>query len=207
MLEEVIRGVSMKLNPKLFKQISGKLIETQQFDHTRVEFYSLNESHLYDRYATRGRFVVWTSDGEIYKVLVEEGYFDLMTPFYQKAVNQIWIDFLESVGRTNKRINRMFLIPMMLLYSIAAVVSSIYFPERLMEFLLAMIVVVFVGNFIQNKVVRNQITKANVETQKKIKDFLGEKTFDEMIIQQQTYYNNFFKTDESSEKEDRISEK
>ncbi|MGB0175255.1 MAG: hypothetical protein ACPF9F_02990, partial [Acholeplasmataceae bacterium] len=88
----------MKLNPKLFKQISSELIETQTFENTSVEFYSLNKSHLYDRYATRGRFVVWTSDGKIYRVLVEEGYFDLMKTFYQKPVNQIWIDFLEYVG-------------------------------------------------------------------------------------------------------------
>ncbi|MGB0417739.1 MAG: hypothetical protein ACPGCR_03090 [Acholeplasmataceae bacterium] len=192
----------MKLNPKLFKQISSELIETQTFENTSVEFYSLNKSHLYDRYATRGRFVVWTSDGKIYRVLVEEGYFDLMKTFYQKPVNQIWIDFLEYVGRSNRRINQMFLIPMMLLYVIAAVISSIYFPNQLMEFLIAMIVVVFIGNFIQNKVVRNHITKANIDTQQKIKDYLGEETFNEIITKQQAYYNKFFNEKEKVSQEE-----
>lgn len=196
----------MKLNPKLFKQINGKRLDTQTFDQTTVEFYSLNESHLYDRYAKRGRFVLWTSDGRTYKVLVEEGYLDLMKPFYEKSVNALWIQFLEDVGRTNKRINRMFLIPMMVLYTLAAIISSIYFPEQLLEFLLAMIVIVFVGNFFQNRIVRNSITKSNVETQEKIKSLLGENTFDELINKQQAYYNKFFNVEDKEDKQEEKDE-
>lgn len=192
----------MKLNPKIFKQIDGESLEVQTFENTKIEFYALNQSPLYEKYVKQGRFVVWTSDGASYKVLIEEGYFDTMREFYQKEVNAIWIDFLDRVGKASKRTNKLFIIPMMIIYVIAAVISSIYFPDQIQTFLIAMIVVVFGVNFFQNKTVRNQIRTLNMETQQKIQQFLGVDTFNEIITKQQKHYNDFFNIIQKNEDEE-----
>lgn len=189
----------MKLNPKIFRQIDGEALEIQNFEDTSIEFHALNNSPFHDRYLKQGRFVVWTSDGSTYKVLIEESYFDLMNEFYQKEVNAIWIDFLDRVGKSSKRTNRYFIIPMMILYVVAAIISSVYFPEHIQTFLIAMIVVVFGVNFVQNKVVRNQIRNLNMETQQNIQDFLGAEKFNEIIVKQQKHYNDFFNLNQDKE--------
>ena len=192
----------MKLNPKIFKQIDGESLEVQTFENTTIEFYSLNQNPLFDKYSKQGRFVIWTSDGVTYKVLIEEGYFNTMKDFYQKEVNAIWIDFLDRVGKSSKRTNKLFIIPMMIVYVIAAVISSIYFPEQIQTFLIAMIVVVFGVNYFQNRVVRNQIRNLNMETQQKIQEFLGVDTFNEIITKQQKHYNDFFNVNQNDEEEE-----
>jgi hypothetical protein len=192
----------MKLNPKIFKQIDGETLEGQTFENTKIEFYALNQSPLYDKYIKQGRFVIWTSDGASYKVLIEEGYFDMMKEFYQKEVNAIWIEFLDRVGKASKRTNKLFIIPMMIIYVIAAVISSIYFPEQIQTFLISMIIVVFGVNFFQNKTVRNQIRTLNMETQQNIQQFLGVDKFNEIINKQQKHYNDFFNVNQKNEDED-----
>jgi len=192
----------MKLNPKIFKQIDGETLEVQTFENTKIEFYALNQSPLYDKYVKQGRFVIWTSDGASYKVLIEEGYFDMMNEFYQKEVNAIWIEFLDRVGKASKKTNKLFIIPMMIIYVIAAVISSIYFPEQIQTFLISMIIVVFGVNFFQNKTVRNQIRILNMETQQNIQQFLGVDKFNEIINKQQKHYNDFFNVNQKNEDED-----
>ena len=59
----------MKLNPKIFKQLTAEPFETQIVDGKKVEFHYMNDTPFLFQYASRGRFAVWTSDGKDYNIL------------------------------------------------------------------------------------------------------------------------------------------
>ena len=200
MLEKVIdKGEHMKLNPRVFKKIATQPFETQQLGSRTVEFHSMNDSLFFETYGKRGRFAVWTADQNTYKVLIETNYYDAMKDFYQENINTIWIDFLERVTQKNKRINLMFIIPLMVTYLLAAIISSLYFPNDVFTVLLGILVVVFISNMFQNRLIRKSVQDENVATQNLIRETMGEKKFNKLVEAQERHYRAFFQVPEADE--------
>jgi len=200
MLEKVIdKGEHMKLNPRVFKKITTQPFETQQLGSRTVEFHSMNDSLFFETYGKRGRFAVWTADQNTYKVLIETSYYDAMKDFYQENINTIWIDFLERVTQKNKRINLMFIIPLMVTYLLAAIISSLYFPNDVFTVLLGILVVVFISNMFQNRLIRKSVQDENVATQNLIRETMGEKKFNKLVEAQERHYRTFFQVPEADE--------
>ena len=200
MLEKVInKGEHMKLNPRVFKKIATQPFETQQLGSRTVEFHSMNDSLFFETYGKRGRFAVWTADQNTYRVLIETSYYEAMKDFYQENINTIWIDFLERVTQKNKRINLMFIIPLMVTYLLAAIISSLYFPNDVFTVLLGILVVVFISNMFQNRLIRKSVQDENVATQNLIRETMGEKKFNKLVEAQERHYITFFQVPEADE--------
>lgn len=189
----------MKLNPRVFKKIATQPFETQQLGSRTVEFHSMNDSLFFETYGKRGRFAVWTADQNTYRVLIETSYYEAMKDFYQENINTIWIDFLERVTQKNKRINLMFIIPLMVTYLLAAIISSLYFPNDVFTVLLGILVVVFISNMFQNRLIRKSVQDENVATQNLIRETMGEKKFNKLVEAQERHYRTFFQVPEADE--------
>ena len=102
----------MKMNYKMFKNINLEPVDVQEFENNKVEIYNLEETPYFTQYAMRGRFSVWTGDGQgNYKVLIEKGYREESGRFYNKEVNQIWVNFFDQVDKANKKGFRLVMLP------------------------------------------------------------------------------------------------
>ena len=187
----------MKLNPRVFRKIITQPFETQQLGSRTVEFHAMNESLFLETYGKRGRFAVWTADKNVYRVLIETSYFDAMRDFYQENINTIWIDFLERVTQKNKRINLMFIIPLMLTYVLAAIVSTLFFPDDVFTVLLGILVVVFISNMFQNRLIRKSVQDENIATQNMIRETMGEYKFNRLVEAQERHYKAYFQVPEN----------
>ena len=187
----------MKLNPRVFRKIITQPFETQQLGSRTVEFHSMNESLLLETYGKRGRFAVWTAEKNVYRVLIETSYYDAMKDFYQENINTIWIDFLERVTQKNKKINLMFIIPLMVTYLLAAIISSLYFPNEVFTVLLGILVVVFISNMFQNRLIRKSVADENIATQNLIRETMGEYKFNRLVEAQERHYKTYFHVPEN----------
>ncbi len=61
----------MKLNSKVYKQLTNEPFEKHEINGKTVEFHYMDDTPFLTQFASRGRFAVWTSDGNDYKVLIE----------------------------------------------------------------------------------------------------------------------------------------
>ena len=188
----------MKLNPRVFRKITTQPFETQTLGSRTVEFHAMNYSLFFDTYGKRGRFAVWTAEQNTYRVLIETSYYEAMKDFYQENINTIWIDFLERVTQKNKRINLMFIIPLMVTYLLAAIISSLYFPNDVFTVLLGILVVVFISNMFQNRVIRKSVQDENIATQNLIRQTMGESKFNKLVEAQESHYKAFFQVPEDT---------
>lgn len=192
----------MKLNPKIFKNLTGEPFDTQEIEGKKVEFYYMDDTPYLFQYASRGRFAVWTSDGVSYKVLIEKTYYEALSAFYQYDVNKIWLGFLDNVSGISKKVNMWFMIPTFGVYAIAAVVALTFFQAYTMQILLGMIVAVVISNIFQGRIVNNKVRAENMATQNKIRDFLGNDQFDDLVKAQEEHYQAYFKFNEEPKAEE-----
>ena len=188
--------ITMKLNPKIYKQLTAEPFETQDVDGKIIEFHYMNDTPFLFQYASKGRFAVWTSDGQNYKVLIEKTYHEALRDFYQFDVNKIWLNFLERVGGISSKINRLFIIPTMLVYIIVASLAYFYFPELTLQILLGMIVLVVISNIFQSRLVNKKVKAENISAQDQIRALIGNDKFDELVKAQEEHYQEYFKFEE-----------
>lgn len=186
----------MKLNAKIFKQLTNEPIEKQVIDGKTVEFHYMDETPYLTQYAGRGRFAVWTSDGVDYKVLIESTYYEALKPFYEYEVNVIWLGFLDKVSTISKKINNRFIIPTLALYAIGAILAIVFFEDQTLPILLGLIILVVISNIFQSKMVNNKVRNENIATQDKIRDYLGQEDFDQLVKAQEEHYQTYFKFEE-----------
>ena len=200
----------MKLNAKIYRQLTNEPFLVQNIDGKTVEFHYMNDTPYLIQFASRGRFAIWTSDGQNYRVLIEKTYFEALEPFYEFGVNQIWLNFLEGVSKQNRKINAMFIYPTLVLYVVIAVLATFLFEKYTMQILLGMLVLVVVSNMVQGRIVSKKVQEQNVKTQGLIRDYLGGDVFDGLVKAQEEHYNQYFKFEqevvEETQKDENIIE-
>lgn len=196
----------MKLNPKVFNQLTNEPFETQEVNGKTVEFHYMNDTPFLFQFASRGRFAVWTSDGNNYKVLIESTYHDVMKDFYAQEVNTIWLGFLNNVSAISRKINMWFVIPTLVLYVVIAGLATLLFPEMMLQILLFMIVLVVVSNMVQGRMVNRKVREENKNAQDRIREHLGAARFDELVAAQEQHYQDYFKFDENEQTEDQTND-
>ncbi|PKK96897.1 MAG: hypothetical protein CVV58_04005 [Tenericutes bacterium HGW-Tenericutes-3] len=196
----------MKLNPKVYKQLTGEPFEKQVVDGKNVEFHYMNDTPFLLQYASRGRFAVWTSDGKDYKVLIEKAYYEALQDFYQFGVNKIWLTFLEKVSSMSSKINRLFIIPTIILYVIVAGVAYAFFQDYTLQILLGLIVLVVISNIFQSRIVNNKVKLENKNSQDQIRALIGAEQFDELVKAQEEHYKNYFKFEDEPVEESPIED-
>lgn len=196
----------MKLNPKIYNKLTNEPFETQEVDGKVVEFHYMNDTPYLFQYAARGRFAVWTSNRKDYKVLIEKTYYEALGDFYQLEVNRIWLGFLENVGNISKKVNMWFIIPTLAIYVIAAGVASLFFAEFMLQILLGLIVLVVISNIFQSRIVNRKVKEENITAQNKIRAFIGDDAFDDLVTAQEKHYQAYFKFEQEENVEDTTSE-
>lgn len=196
----------MKLNPKIYKTISGEPFKTQEINGVKVEFFYMEETPFFSQYAGKGRFALWTSDGKDYRVLVEKTYYEALERFYDEPINAIWINFLHKIGKISNKMSLFFTVPMILIYIIIAAIATIYFQEQLLLTLLIMVIIVIGSNMFRATLVNRKAHAENRLAQEEIRNYLGEESFSEMVKKQEEHYKMYFKFDEEETNEETTDE-
>lgn len=188
----------MKIQYKMFKTLKNEPVETQIIDGKVVEIHYMNDTPFLASYAGRGRFAEWTSDGQTFKLIVEKGYYEAMKGFYEEDINKIWIDFLLEVGRKYRKVTSYFMMGATFVYLIIAVLGIFIIPEAFSTMLIASLGFLLVGNIIQARYLRKYIAGKNDESRKAIHEALGEERYNDLLEKQETYYQSYFKFEESN---------
>ncbi|TNF08658.1 MAG: hypothetical protein EP317_02670 [Bacillota bacterium] len=188
----------MKLNPKIYNQLTSEPFEVQEVNGKRVEFHYMDNTPYLFQFASRGRFAIWTSNGIDYKVLIESKYHEALRDFYTEEVNQIWLSFLNKVSGLSKKMNLMFLIPTVVLYIIVGFVATIYLPGDIWTVLFALIILVVFSNIIQSRLINKRVRLENTLAQDQIRQFMGNDKFNQLVDAQEQHYKDYFKFDEEA---------
>ena len=183
----------MKLNPKVYNQLKGTPFMSQNIDGVLVEFFYMDDTPYLYQYAGKGRFAIWTSNGINYRVLVEKTYYEAIEAFYEEPVNRIWVNFLDRIGKITKKINMLFIIPIIIFYLGIAVLATLFFQDYMLTILLVLIVMVVISNMIQGQIVNKRVRKENQAAQDEIRRYLGEEGFSDMVQKQEDHYKAYFK--------------
>lgn len=186
----------MKLNPKIYNQLKGTPFMSQNIDGVLVEFFYMDDTPYLYQYAGKGRFAIWTSNGLNYRVLIEKTYYEAIEGFYEEPINRIWVNFLDRIGKVTKKINMLFIIPIIIFYLGIAVLATLFFQDYMLPILLVLIVMVVISNMIQGQIVNKRVRKENQAAQEEIKQYLGEDGFNEMVMKQEEHYKAYFKFDD-----------
>lgn len=199
----------MKILPKLYASAQGEAFRVEDYRGSKLEFYYLDDQKDYGKYVSRGRFYVWTSDGTSYRLFVEKGYYNAVPDLFQNEVNDIWLDFTNSIYGAQKKMTNLYMwisLGIMALTLIGMYLAMTFFPEVGQTIFLVVMVILFIGLFVgsnfQQKKLRALLEKENQEASAKIRGVLGEARFQGILDNQEKYYQEFFKFDEEPVAED-----
>lgn len=187
----------MKLNVKVYKTLNNP-VEVQQIDGKEVEIHYMNDTPYLSRYAGRGNFVIWTSDGQGYKLLVERDYYNALKPLHSAETNALWLDFYEGVHKVRRNLFLKIMLPMLIL--ILGVMTLFALVPSLQKYqttvLIVALILMLVFNMFQSNLLKRKIDEIRVSTIDTIRDVLGLEHFNELVEKQNSFYENYFKFEE-----------
>ena len=189
----------MKINHKIYNSITSEPFDVQQLaDGVTVELHSLNQNeYLYNMYAPKAKFAVWSSEnGKKYRLLLEDTYYPRMRELYGKRVNQCMVDFWDKVEKVRGKLMRLVFLPvsvLVFLSFIALVLFGADLGEGLQMALMGVALILFiVVNVFVNRKIDSAINTHNSEAVEKIKNIIGHKRFEDLLNEQQAHYDEFF---------------
>lgn len=179
----------MKFNQKIFESLTRPADTIHESAEKKVEIYFMNETEE-GLYANAGKFALWSSDGTSYKVLIQKEYYDYnsISKFYVEEVNFLWADYFKRLGVINKKMFLTFLLPIIIAYIALVVLAFIFFRDHIIWVLVGLIVVVFILNFFQNKIMDKKFSEESTITQTEIKTILGDEIFSTIAKDQEDYH-------------------
>lgn len=185
----------MKLQQHVYKTLNEP-VEIQDLGDRKVEVHSMNKTAYLQKYASKGQFAVWTSDGKDYKLLIEDGYYEIMKDLYDKKINKVWIQFYEQADKVRKNLMYKIVIPMIALAMLVAVLFSQV--PALQEYqsmaLIVILAVILVANILQTNLMKKKIEQARTDSVSEIKRIRGKERFEEILDKQAKYYDSYFNT-------------
>lgn len=190
----------MKLQYGIFKQLNTPK-ETHQLEGKTIEIHSMNDTKFLSRFAGKGQFAVWTSDSKNYKLLIEDGYYQVMKDLYSKRVNQVWITFYEKADKVRFGLMYKMVFPMIAVSMVLAILfSTIEALKGYQNFaLIGILGVVLVTNMLQTTIMRKKVEEARTVAVKDIQMIIGEHKFNDLLEKQSKYYEDYFKFEEKVE--------
>ncbi len=197
----------MKLNVKIYQTLNNP-VEIQQLDGKEVEIHYMNDTPYLSRFAGRGNFAIWTSDGQGFKLLVERDYYNNLKDLHSPKINTLWINFYESVHTLRRNLFLKMMLPMlavvfvaMFLFATIGVLQPYQTPV-----LIAALVLMLVFNMFQSSLLRRKVDEYRTNTIDGIKNILGAEKFEELVKNQNKFYENYFKFEEPVEQVQEIEE-
>ncbi len=175
----------MKINKKLFDSLTREPNEVQIIDGKKLEIFFMTEDEK-AQFDAEGRYSMWTSDGKDFRFLVNEDFYNhgVIKEFYTQPVNTEWIRYVDTISKYQRKFLFTLMLPLMLVYIIVAVISIIYFQEYSLYVLIGMMVVVFIVNAIQTKVVRAKMEQENDNTQRAIQEHITPEVYEQVAKDQ-----------------------
>src|SRR5690554_2536409 len=192
----------MKMLPRDYAKAVGTPFRVEKYKDATLEMYYLNDRNDFHKFAQRGRFSVWTSDGVNYRLFVEKGYYEAVPDLYKNEVNDIWLDFTNSIYAAQRKMSRTYMTVSMIVLLVVLGVSMLlnqFIPEQANNIFLAAMVVLFIGLFVssnrQQKRLRTLVSEETKNATQLIKDTLGEASFQNILDAQEAYYQKYFNTE------------
>lgn len=192
--------------PRDYAKAVGTPFRVEKYKDATLEMYYLNDRNDFYKFAQRGRFSVWTSDGVNYRLFVEKGYYEAVPNLYKNEVNDIWLDFTNSIYGAQRKMSRKYMMVSMIVLLVvlgASMLLQTFWAEQANNIFLAAMVVLFIGLFVssngQQKRLRSLVQEENKKATELIKNELGEEAFQEILDNQEKYYQKYFNTEEEIE--------
>ncbi|VEU82989.1 hypothetical protein [Acholeplasma hippikon] len=190
----------MKILPREYAKAQGQPFRVEDYKGAKLEMYYLDDRSDYGKFAQRGRFSVWTSNGVDYRLFVDKGYYNAVEDLYKNEVNTIWLDFTNSIYGEHKKMSKFFMLIQLGLFVVAfaaLMFLPMAFPAAGDIIFLVVMVLMFVGimtsSQIQQKKLKALVAKENEKASTLIKQELGEEHFKEILAKQEKYYESYFK--------------
>ena len=194
----------MRINPKIYRAIdSAEPFETQEFDGRKIELYFMNGfDGIQEEFIGKGQFAVWTSDdGFNYRMLIEEGYYNVVGELYSQDINKIWVEFWDKTDAISKKFTRFFMIPMMII--VVAVVIICNFLGNIGSYIsIGVLIASFIAMLFINTRTKKAIMQENVNSRKMIVEKIGQEHFDKLLEAQKEYMDEYYDKLYPSEEED-----
>ena len=198
----------MRINPKIYRAIdSAEPFETQEFDGRKIELYFMNGfDGIQEEFIGKGQFAVWTSDdGFNYRMLIEEGYYNVVGELYSQDINKIWVEFWDKTDAISKKFTRFFMIPMMII--VVAVVIICNFLGNIGSYIsIGVLIASFIAMLFINTRTKKAIMQENVNSRKMIVEKIGQEHFDKLLEAQKEYmdeyYDKLYPSEEDEENSD-----
>ena len=198
----------MRINPKIYRAIdSAEPFETQEFDGRKIELYFMNGfDGIQEEFIGKGQFAVWTSDdGFNYRMLIEEGYYNVVGELYSQDINKIWVEFWDKTDAISKKFTRFFMIPMMII--VVAVVIICNFLGNIGSYIsIGVLIESFIAMLFINTRTKKAIMQENVNSRKMIVEKIGQEHFDKLLEAQKEYmdeyYDKLYPSEEDEENSD-----
>lgn len=194
----------MKIHNKIYRSLNTEPFHTQELDGINVEFFYMNDTPYLAQFVQKGRFYVWTSDGQNYRLLVEKGFYDKVSYFFADDINEIWLKFLQDVSKTNSKMSKIFLMGSLAVSAVIIIAS--YFLEVQSYGIIAALFIVLIANMVHSSKINKLVKEKNRKAQSDIRDLLTEEGFERLLKDQDEYYNEYFKFDEEETDEEFIEE-
>lgn len=189
----------MKINNRVFKNLKNEPFLVQEINGKEVEFHYMNDTPFLQQFVSRGRFYVWTSDGKDYKLLIERGYYDKVSYFFDKEINEVWLNFLTDVSEVNSKMSKTYLFISLGISLLIVLGFSFFLQEQLIIGIIVALVITLVGNMVHSNRVNKIVREKNLKAQQDIKEILTETNFNKFIKDQDEYMRDYFKFDEEDE--------
>lgn len=190
----------MKLNPKIYAQLTAEPFERQIVNGKNVAFHYMDETPFLYQFASRGRFAIWTSDGKDYKVLIESKYHKALNDFYTEDVNSIWLNFLDKVSKLSRKMSMTFLIPTVIIYMIVGIIAIPLF-NSIWPVIFGLIILVLFSNMVQSRIINKRVQNENTKAQDEIRQLIGQEKFNELVEAQEEHYKEYFKFEDENQSE------
>ena len=206
----------MRINPKLYAVAEGKTpVEVQEFDDRKIEVFLMDDLEgVKDEYVLgKGQFAVWSSvDGTNYRLYIENGYYQEVTPLYSQPVNKVWIEFWEVTDGISKKFSRFIIYPLMIIAVVLCVLSLVlqnYMGNWGSWVIIGVLILLFIIMIVSNSVTKKKIGEENIKSRQKIVEFFGQDEFNALIDKQKAYMDSYFEnlypqeeaTEDSAEEE------
>lgn len=189
----------MKINPRLWDACNEiEAFEVQEFDDRKIEIYKMSQiDGVKEEFVIqKGQFACWTSvDGVNYRLIIEDGYYEEVKDLYKKDINKIWVDYWDVCDMQYKRFSRFCIYPIMIIAVILCIISialGSYLHKVGSYIIIAILIVLFIGMFALNRVLKKKQNEEHTKSRKLIYDILGEDRFNKLVEAQKNYMDKFF---------------
>lgn len=194
----------IQLFPFIFNSIEGKPFHFEIYDingkEKKIEFFFLKQSKYNSYFLDMKQYVIWSIVDNVYRVFVDEDYYQKFKILYQKEINIIYMNFLSTL--LNKRLN---IINKNFVFSFLNIFVSLFFifvlfslnKEFAQKNKFLIFFITFISNFIflffyinikQRKIFQDYKKQLLKKTMQEVKFFLGAKVFEEISKKQRLYF-------------------